>query len=54
MNDHIRIQFASLSVMISSPNSPTRAIGAVKQNILKNLDVCLAYVSGTEEEEAHN
>lgn len=30
-----------------SPSSPTRAIGAVKQKMLKNRDVCRAYVRGT-------
>lgn len=30
------------------PNSPTKAIGAVRQNMLRNRDVCLAYVRGTE------
>ena len=29
------------------PSSPTRAIGAVRQNILKNRDVWRAYVKGT-------
>jgi hypothetical protein len=30
-----------------SPSSPTSAIGAVRQNMLRKREVCLAYVRGT-------